>query len=139
MFIFNQPFEAGIAETGLHAAELEQHRQVLSRVDQFGRDASQREWTAGYQRLDAVNDDGDVIPDGAFSSTDGDADDVAEIGDVDSELEDPSTFSEFDLEAEDMIAEGFALCEAGRIPDHDPIKIVDDDDGGSTGRSCALR
>ena len=73
--------EAGIAETGLKQAAPE-----LQRIDKFGLDASQRERTRKYVPVDEYDSDGDLMPDGTFSSS------SSESGsdDYDSEVDDPS-------------------------------------------------
>ena len=56
---------AQLAETSLAAAEIE-HR----RIDEFGRDIHQREWTRLYQPVDEFDSGGDHMPDGEFSVSD---------------------------------------------------------------------
>ena len=56
---------AQLAETSLAAAEIE-HR----RIDEFGRDIHQREWTRLYQHVDEYDSDGDLMPSGEFSVSD---------------------------------------------------------------------
>ena len=66
--------EAGIAETGPQADAID--------VDEFGRAPHEREWTRHYRRVEERDDEGDIMPDGAFSSSAGDGD-VANLDDVD--------------------------------------------------------
>ena len=71
---------AQLAETSLAAAEIE-HR----RIDEFGRDINQREWTRHYQPVDEYDSDGDLMPEGEFSVSDKqDAEDLDKlIDDID--------------------------------------------------------
>ena len=97
-----------LAESETHDEELLERQRELRRVDDFGRDHAQREWTARYVRVVERDEEGDVIPDGAFSSSAGD--DVGKLEDLDghdSELEEP--------EVKDMLERGFELCSAGEF------------------------
>ena len=102
--------EAGIAETGLRQAQLERER-----LDSFGRDANQREWTRHYQPVDEYDSDGDLMPDGVFSeSSEEDLEDrerfIAEhstIADVD---EDEDLLDVDDSERRHMLEAGFEQC-----------------------------
>ena len=57
--------EAGIAETGVRQAQFKRQR-----LDSFGRDVNQREWTRLYIPVDEYDSDGDLMPDGEFSESD---------------------------------------------------------------------
>ena len=72
--------EAGIAETspGVRPEDL----------DEFGRNASQREWAKHYAPVIEVDEDGDVVPDGEWSSSAHDDGDIGNLGDFDCDLED---------------------------------------------------
>ena len=108
---------AQLAETSLEDATAEHLR-----IDEFGRDIHQREWTAKYQYIDETDDEGDVIPDGVFSESG--VDEIASdreysiVDDCESEIDDPSTFCEFesevdeteDAEIQQMIEAGFEPC-----------------------------
>ena len=144
---------AQLAETSLEDATAE-----YLRLDEFGRDIHQREWTAKYQYIDEKDDEGDVIPDGVFSESDVDEiasdreDSIAD--DYDSEIDDPSTFGEFesevdeteDTEIQQMIEAGFEPClrqrersdnvdvDVQERSDNVPRVRFADDDGGSTDR-----
>ena len=130
---------AQLAETSLEDATAE-----VQRIDEYGKDIHQREWASKYQYIEKKDDEGHIIPDGAFSVSD--ADEIAEdredslADDYDSEIDDPSTFCEFEsevVETEDtkiqqMIEAGFEACLKRRVR-------FADDDGGSTDRRYALR
>ena len=124
-------------------------------LDEHGRDEHQREWTAKYVRITERDEDGDEIPDGAFSSSSGS--DVGQVDDLegfDSEADDPSRFSEFDdEELADMVADGFEVCRSEPIAGlvrkrvrffegaDDKLDNADgcgESDGGSRGQHCAL-
>ena len=56
---------AQLAENSLKHATAEYHR-----IDEFGRDIHQREWTSKYQYAEERDEEGDIIPDAAISVSD---------------------------------------------------------------------
>ena len=148
---------AQLVETNLEDATAE-----YLRIDEFGRDIHQREWTAKYQYIGEKDDEGDIIPGGV--SGESDVDEIVSdlensiADDYDSEIDHPSTFCEFeseideteDTEIQQMIEAGFQPCPRRR-ESSDNVDVVRegagnvwrvrfaDDDGGSTDRRCAFR
>ena len=59
------PTMAQLAESSFEDAMVERQR-----IDEFGRDIHQREWTRHYQYVEERDDEGDIIPDGVFSVSD---------------------------------------------------------------------
>ena len=86
---------AQLAETSLEHTAFERRR-----IDEFGRDVDQREWTDKHVYVEERDEDGDIIPDGEFSISD--ANDTADFRDLevasdckDSVVEDLDSVREF--------------------------------------------
>ena len=116
---------AQLAETSLAAAEIE-HR----RIDEFGRDIHQREWTRLYQNVDEYDSDGDLMPSDEFSVSD--KQDLEDRDNLIDEIDENSDSESDDEEHRQMLEAGFEPCSHRRDQ-------VAGDDGGSIDRHCALR
>ena len=68
-------------ETAADRATARNEREKDIENDEHGRDENQREWTSKYIRIEEYDEEGDVIPDGQFSSSSGENGDVGNIDD----------------------------------------------------------
>jgi hypothetical protein len=127
----------------------------MARVDEFGRTFHQREWTAQYVKVEERDDEGDIIPECAFSSSaGGDVGELRDVEDHDSDMEsdiedyitpitdpvecqyDASELAidskidqvmsySCDAEVREMVAQGFEVCGAEMV-EHKRVRFVDE-------------